>query len=74
MMTINMTNKISSTLVSILITIVPIMLALVPANFVTENGVDICELTDYQAANIRSAMLNSNTSCFYNMTVASVIN
>ena len=70
---IAMTNKIFSTLVSFLITVVPIMLALVHANFVTDDGVNICELTDYQNANIRSAMLNSNTGCFYNMTIASVI-
>lgn len=70
---IPMANKILSSLVSFLITVVPILLALNPANLEKGKGTDSCSLTDYQAAIIRSAMLNSNSSCVYNMTIASVI-
>ena len=34
---------------------------------------DVCELSAVQASMIRAAMLDRNASCFYNMTVAAVI-
>ena len=34
---------------------------------------DVCELSAVQASTIRAAMLDRNASCFYNMTVAAVI-
>ena len=36
-------------------------------------GEDACELSAVQASTIRAAMLGRNASCFYNMTVAAVI-
>eukprot|EP01052_Picozoa_sp_SAG31_P058855 SAG31_NODE_18216_length_643_cov_1.071691_1_plen_66_part_10 len=63
-----MMNKIFSTLVSFLITVVPIILALHQPTLHRDMSVE-CELSAIEVATIKGLMGRANSTCSFNVTI-----